>query len=172
MVLWARSKKKKKIYKNWERPESMVFEFPLYTQLSKVKNSLQNATAKNTRLPPQQLPIRELSSWKEQDISSLHSALMYLRSSVLGKFGSEMKIFISHSVPTCEKNTLLGCNMLRVQGSKFAQACKAVVRYRRGKPRGDFQLWAAPSSTLQRVPWGFSQREACHCAANSSRDLA
>jgi len=45
----------------------MVFEFPLYTQLSKVKNSLQNATAKNTRLPPQQLPITELSSWKKQN---------------------------------------------------------------------------------------------------------
>lgn len=116
MVLWARSKKKKKIHKNWERPESMVFEFSLYTQLSKVKNSLQNAAAKNTGL--QQLPIRELSSWKKQDISSLHSAVMYLRSSVLGKFASEMKILISRSVPTCEKNTLLGCNMLRVQGSK------------------------------------------------------
>lgn len=114
----GKKQKKKKICKNWERPESMVFEFPLYTQLSKVKNSLQNATAKNTRLPPQQLPITELYSWKEQDMSSLHSALMYLRSSVLGKFGSEMKIFISHSVPTCEKNTLLGCNMLRVQGCK------------------------------------------------------
>lgn len=118
MVLWARRQKKKKIHKNWERPESMVFEFSLYTQLSKVKNSLQNAAAKNTRLPPQQLPIRELSSWKKQDISSLHSAVMYLRSSVLGKFASEMKILISRSVPTCEKNTLLGCNMLRVQGSK------------------------------------------------------
>ena len=77
MVLRAKSKKKKKKNpKNWERSESMAFEFPLYTQLSKVKNSLQNATAKNTRLPPQQLPVRELSSWKEQDISSLHSALI------------------------------------------------------------------------------------------------
>ena len=113
-----KKKKRKENHKNWERPESMVFEFPLYTQLSKVKNSLQNATAKNTRLPPQQLSIRELSSWKKQDISSLHSAVMYLRSSVLGKFGSEMKILISRSVPTCEKNTLLGCNMLRVQDSK------------------------------------------------------
>lgn len=74
-------KKQKKSIRTGKGPESMVFEFSLYTQLSKVKIHF--------RMPSQEhrapAAPTELSSWKKQDISSLHSAVMYLRSSVLGK---------------------------------------------------------------------------------------
>ena len=119
MVLRAKSKKKKKKKKSKKLGKVRIYGIwvPSLYPAQQGEKFTSECHSQEHKAPSPAAPSKRtflLEGARHQQ--SAFCLDLYLRSSVLGKFGSEMKIFISHSVPN--RNTLLGCNMLRVQGSK------------------------------------------------------